>query len=71
MSDLGKLLIFFGLILILTGFLVQWVGKVPGFGRLPGDIYIKKGPVTFYFPMITSLIISLVLSLILSLFWRK
>ncbi|HLD56149.1 MAG TPA: DUF2905 domain-containing protein [Candidatus Omnitrophota bacterium] len=71
MGGMGKLLVFFGLILVLTGFAVQLVGKVPGFGRLPGDIYIKKGPVTFYFPMITSLIISLVLSLILSLFWRK
>lgn len=71
MSEMGKLLIFFGLILILTGFLVQWVGKIPGFGRFPGDIYLKKGPVTFYFPIITSLIVSLVLSFVLSLFWRK
>ena len=71
MGDMGKLLVFFGLVLVLTGLGVQWVGKVPGFGRLPGDIYLKKGPVTFYFPIITSLIISLVLSLLLSLFWRK
>jgi hypothetical protein len=42
MSDFAKLLIFFGLILIIAGFLVQFVGKIPGFGRLPGDFLIKK-----------------------------
>ena len=71
MVPIGKMLVFFGIILIVTGLLFQLVGKLPGIGRLPGDIYIKKGPVTFYFPIITSLILSLVLSLLLSLFWRK
>jgi hypothetical protein len=71
MSDFAKLLIFFGLILIIAGFLVQFVGKIPGFGRLPGDFLIKKGPVTFYFPLVTSIIVSVILSLLLSLFWRK
>lgn len=71
MSSVGRLLILFGAVLIVTGLAFQWLGKLPGIGRLPGDIYIKKGPVTFYFPLATSLAISLLLSLIFSIFWRK
>lgn len=71
MSHIGKMLIAFGALLVLTGIAFQLLGKVPGVGRLPGDLYIKKGPVTFYFPFVTSLVISVVLSLLLSLFWRK
>ncbi|MBI1977182.1 MAG: DUF2905 domain-containing protein [Candidatus Omnitrophica bacterium] len=71
MGSIGKLLVLFGFILILTGLLVQVAGKLPGVGRLPGDIYIRKGSFTFYFPLATSILISIVLSLILSLFWRR
>ena len=71
MHYFGKTLVLFGILLVLTGFFLQLVGKLPGVGRLPGDIYIKKGSFTFYFPVVTSLIISLLLSLILSFFWRR
>lgn len=71
MSSVGKTFILFGVVLMVTGLAFQWLEKIPGIGRMPGDIYMKKGPVTFYFPIVTSLVISLVLSLILSLFWRK
>ncbi|OGW86578.1 MAG: hypothetical protein A3C35_08485 [Omnitrophica bacterium RIFCSPHIGHO2_02_FULL_46_11] len=71
MPHLGKLFIIFGASLILIGILFQFVGKLPGIGRLPGDIYIRKGPVTFYFPIVTSLAMSLILSLLVSFFWRK
>ena len=39
-------------------------------GRLPGDIYIRRGSFTFYFPLATSIILSILLTLILSLFRR-
>ena len=29
-----------------------------GLGKLPGDIFIKKGNFTFYFPLATCIIIS-------------
>nr|WP_242529426.1 DUF2905 domain-containing protein [Priestia flexa] len=47
-----------GGILLLVGFLLQFIGK------LPGDILIKKGNTTFYFPIVTSIVISILLSLI-------
>ncbi|PET66942.1 hypothetical protein CN514_10915 [Bacillus sp. AFS001701] len=65
MIDLSKVLITLGIILLVVGLFIRFVGK------LPGDIFIKKGNVSFYFPIITCIIISILLSLIFSLFGRK
>ncbi len=46
-------------------------GKVPWIGRLPGDIYIRRGNWSFYFPLATSILLSIILTLILSLFGRR
>lgn len=71
MNDFAKTLIFFGVILIGLGLLVTFFGKVPGIGKLPGDIYIRKGNLTFYFPLTTCLILSFILTLVLTLFGKK
>lgn len=71
MNDFSKTLIFFGVVLIAAGLLAAVFGKIPGLGRLPGDIYIRKGNFMFYFPLATSLVLSLVLTLAFSLFGRK
>jgi len=65
MIDLSKVLITLGIILLVVGLFIRFVGK------LPGDIFIKKGNVSFYFPIVTCIIISILLSLIFSLFGRK
>jgi hypothetical protein len=39
-------------------------------GRFPGDIYVRRGSFTFYFPLATSIILSIVLTLLLALFRR-
>lgn len=70
MSGLGRSLIIIGLIIAAVGVLFSLAGKIPWFGRLPGDIYIKRENFTFYFPLATSIIISLLLSFILWLFRR-
>ncbi|AHM56262.1 hypothetical protein EAL2_c09630 [Peptoclostridium acidaminophilum DSM 3953] len=64
---LGKNLILMGIVLIVIGVLFT-LGSRLGIGRLPGDIFIKKGNMTFYFPVVTSIVISIVLTLILNLF---
>jgi hypothetical protein len=66
MTDVGKLLVVFGLVIAAVGFLLILAGRVPWVGRLPGDIYVQRGNWTFYFPLATSLLISVVLTLI---FW--
>ena len=69
---LGRTLILLGILLILIGLFYNYGGKVPFFGKLPGDIVIKRENFTFYFPLATSILISLLLTLILFLLgkWR-
>ena len=71
LNPLGKMLIFFGIILILIGGAILLAGKVPWIGRLPGDIFIQKKNFTFYFPLATSIIISIILTLIFSILGRR
>ena len=71
MADLGKLLIFFGAILLVVGLLFVGLGRTHlPLGRLPGDIYYRGKNTTFYFPLVTSIILSVVLSAILYLISR-
>ncbi len=70
-SSFGKILIFFGAVLIIIGILFTFAGKIPYIGRLPGDIYVKKENFVFYFPLATSILISLILTLIFLLFGRR
>ena len=71
MNDFARTLIFFGIVLVGLGLLVAVFDKIPGLGRLPGDIYIRKGNFTFYFPLATCLILSLILTLVFTLFGKK
>lgn len=66
MDMLPKILIYAGVLLIVVGLL--WIlGNKIGiqFGKLPGDISIKKDDFSFYFPITTAIILSIIVSLIL------
>jgi DUF2905 family protein len=71
MNDIGKILIAFGLLIVLAGVVLVLVGRVPWIGRLPGDIHFQRGNFTFYFPLATSLLLSVVLTLLLYLLGRR
>ena len=71
MSDLGRILVVFGLLLAVIGVVLMLVGRVPWIGRLPGDIHIQRGNWSFYFPLATSLVLSLLLTLLFWLFRRR
>ncbi|HRN96210.1 MAG TPA: DUF2905 domain-containing protein [Candidatus Levybacteria bacterium] len=66
--EIGKIIVFAGVILVILGLFISFV---PGFGRLPGDILIKRENSVFYFPLVTSIIISIILSILLNIFLRK
>jgi len=70
MAEFGKLLLILGIILSIMGLIFIFGSKVPGLGRLPGDIFIKKENITFFFPIVTCILISIIVTLILSLFRR-
>lgn len=66
MSDLGRLLIAFGLLLVVIGlaFLLFARLNIP-LGRLPGDITWKGSNWSVSFPLMTSILLSVIVSLIL------
>ncbi len=69
MNNLGKPLIIMGLFLVVAGILICFASKLPTWlGRLPGDISIRRGNFSFYFPLATCLLLSAILSFILWLF---
>jgi hypothetical protein len=61
---LGSLIFF----IIVAGFILHFGVEIPWLsgwiGQLPGDLIIKKGNVTLYIPLATSLLASVVFSLI-------
>ena len=69
MRDLGRMLILLGGILLLLGIALTAFGGL-GLGRLPGDFVYRRGNVTVYFPLMTSIVLSIALSLLLWLFRR-
>ena len=65
MSDLGKLLMVFGAVLLAAGLLLTFAGRLNlPLGRLPGDLVYRGKNTVFYFPLATSILISIVLSLV-------
>jgi membrane protein implicated in regulation of membrane protease activity len=57
----------FGLLIVAGGLLVWW--GVP-FGRLPGDIVVRRGSFSFHLPITTSIIVSVALTVLMALFKR-
>ena len=64
---MGKALVLIGLAIAALGLAIML--GVP-IGRLPGDVYVKRGNFSFYFPITTSIILSIILTLVFSLFRR-
>jgi hypothetical protein len=63
----GKTVLLIGLLIAGAGALMM-VG-LP-LGRLPGDFTFRRGGITFYLPLGTSLLVSLILTLVFTLFRR-
>lgn len=63
-SDLGKMLIIIGLVIVGLGLLMTVLPSTR-LGRLPGDISIEFKNGRFYFPITTSILLSILLTLIL------
>ena len=65
---MGRLLILLGVLIAAAGVLVVW--GVP-LGRLPGDLVFKRGNVSVYVPITTSVLVSLLLTLLMALAGRR
>jgi len=71
MTEVGKLLIAFGLLIAGAGVVLVLAGRLPWIGRLPGDIYVQRGHWSFYFPLATSIVVSVVLTLVFWMIGRR
>lgn len=60
--SLAKVLIVVGLSIVLLGLVVGVLGRFVRIGHLPGDIEVRRGNFTFYFPLATCVLISLALT---------
>jgi hypothetical protein len=64
---MGKVLVVAGLLIAGLGLLMML--GLP-LGRLPGDITIRRGNSTFYFPLATCVLLSVLFTLLMALFRR-
>ena len=71
MSELGRVLLIMGIVIAAVGAVLLVAGRVPGLGRLPGDIHVQRGNWTFYAPLGTSIVLSLILTLIFWILGRR
>jgi len=70
LGSLGKVLILVGVLLVILGVMFSLGAKIPWLGQLPGDITVRRGNFTLYFPLATGLLISVILTLVLYLLKR-
>ncbi len=71
MVSTGKMLMFAGAAIALLGAFLAFGGRLSHHWRLPGDIYIRRGNTSFFFPIVTCIVISIILSIILNIFFRR
>lgn len=64
---MGRLLVVVGLVIVAAGALIML--GVP-LGRLPGDFSYRRGNVSFYFPLTTSILVSIILTLLFTFLRR-
>jgi len=72
LEGMARILLIIGIALIILGAFLFMMSKLglTGF-RLPGDIYVRRGNFSLYFPITTMIVVSLILTLIFSLLGRR
>ena len=67
MADVGRLLLVFGVLLVVIGGALMLFGRI----HLPGDLTFRSGNTTVYIPIATSIVLSIVATVILNLVFRQ
>jgi len=65
---LGKFLLVVGLLVVAAGLVLIFLGKIPGIGRLPGDLLIHRGNSIVYVPVTTCILLSIILTVLFRVF---
>ena len=79
LTDLGKMLLVLGGLIVLIGLglllagqspCISLRGRVPFLGRLPSDLTFRRGNWSCYVPIVSSILLSLLLTLALNFLLR-
>ena len=65
---MGRILLILGFLLVILGLAVNL--GVP-LGRFPGDLHVRRGNFSFFFPLTTSIIASILLTLLFTFLGRR
>ena len=69
MQQSAKLIIFIGLLIVIAGIILYFVGdKLHWLGHLPGDIRVEKENFSFYMPITTMILLSVVVSVLIRIY---
>jgi hypothetical protein len=67
MADVGRMLLVFGVLLVVIGGTLMLFGRV----HLPGDFTFRSGNTTVYIPVATSIVLSVIATIVLNLVFRQ
>jgi hypothetical protein len=67
MAEVGRLLLVFGVLLVVIGGALMLFGRL----HLPGDLTFRSGNTTVYIPVVTSIILSIIATIVLNLVFRQ
>ena len=70
LDSLGRMLMLLGGVLVLLGLLLVLAPKLPFLSRVPGDLVLRRGDLTIYFPIVTMLLVSVGLTIVLNVVLR-
>ena len=73
LEALGRALIGLAAVLIVVGGLLILFGKI-GFLKLPGDVLLRRGNTSVFWPIATSIIVSVILTILINVviwLWRR
>jgi hypothetical protein len=69
-QGIGKAVILAGVFLVFLGLLLFFWHRIPFLGKLAGDIFVHRGNLQLFFPIVSSIVISIVLTIVLNLIIR-
>ncbi len=70
LEAIGRILLVAAVVIGLAGLALLFAERIPFPGKLPGDILLRRGGFSFYFPVVTCIIISIALTILVNIvFW--
>ena len=67
LTSLGKVMLLLGGVTTLLGGAMWLLGRLSFLGHLPGDITVRRGNVSCYVPIVSSIVLSVILTVVINL----